>query len=419
MIKKKFNIPAAYQADFVKQVKERAYAKDPSPKVPSPVELNFGEVRFLLARNFGFCWGVENAVEIAYKTLEEEKNNRVFLLSEMIHNPTVNEDLKRKGISFIFETDGTPIIPLEELKSDDIVIIPAFGASKEVVQRLKEIGINPKKYDTTCPFVTKVWKRGGKLAKSGHSLVIHGKYRHEETRATFSQNADKSPTVVVKDLAEANILAECMLGKRNQKEFQIYFGHKSTEGFNPITDLEHFGVINQTTMLATETEEVMEVLKKAAIERFGSTDVAKHMADTRDTLCYATYENQSATDELAKTNVDLAFVLGGYNSSNTMHLVEILEKQMPTFHVRDFSELDGLESVHHYDQWTHEMLTTYDWLPEKRPLNIAITSGASCPDILMDEFIFGLLDRLNVNVGDVESILQNVGPKPEAKIPAP
>lgn len=413
MIKKKFNIPSAYQANFVKEVKERAYSADPKPEIPRPVELNFGDVRILLARNFGFCWGVENAVEIAYRTLETEKDKRVFLLSEMIHNPTVNEDLKRKGIHFIFETDGTPIIPIDSLNEDDIVIIPAFGASKEVVEKLIAKGINPKKYDTTCPFVTKVWKRGAKLAKSGHSLVIHGKYQHEETRATFSQNADKSPTVVVKDLDEARILADCMLGKRTSAEFERYFGHKSTEGFDPIRDLEHFGVINQTTMLATETEEVMSILKEAALQRFGSADLANHMAETRDTLCYATFENQSATDELAKSDADLAFVLGGYNSSNTMHLVEILEKKMPSYHVRDFSEITELKSIHHYDQWTNQMVQTDDWLPEKRPLTIAITSGASCPDILMDEFIFGLLQRLEIEVEDLESILNSVGPRPE------
>ncbi len=155
MIKKKFTIPAAYEANFVKKVKELAYAADPKPAVSMPVLLDFGKVRFWLARNFGFCWGVENAVEIAYKTLEQEKDKRVYLLSEMIHNPTVNEDLKRKGIQFLFETDGTPIIPLSTLTKEDVVIVPAFGASKDVVKELVEIGIDPKKYDTTCPFVTK------------------------------------------------------------------------------------------------------------------------------------------------------------------------------------------------------------------------------------------------------------------------
>jgi 4-hydroxy-3-methylbut-2-enyl diphosphate reductase len=201
-----------------------------------------------------------------------------------------------------------------------------------------------------------------------------------------------------------------MLGNRTLADFKTYFGHKCTAGFDPIRDLEHFGVINQTTMLATETEEVMSILKEAALKRFGSAELANHMAETRDTLCYATFENQSATDELAKTDADLAFILGGYNSSNTMHLVEILEKQMPSYHIRDFNELTDLKSIHHYDQWTNQMIKTEDWLPTKRPLTIAITSGASCPDILMDEFIFGLLERLDIEINDLESILDHIGP---------
>lgn len=393
MIKKKFDIPELYQANFVKQVKQLAYQADPKPEVPRPVLLDFGRVKFWLARNFGFCWGVENAVEIAYKTLEQYPDKRVFLLSEMIHNPTVNEDLQNKGIRFIFETDGTQLIPFEELNAEDIVIIPAFGAQKEVVAKLEALGIKPKAFDTTCPFVTKVWKRGSKLAKSGHSLVIHGKHEHEETKATFSQNADKSPTVIVKNIEEAKILAECMLGKQDSRVFEQYFAHKSTPGFDPVHDLEHFGVINQTTMLATETEEVMQILKKAAVERFGVEQLASHMADTRDTLCYATYENQSATLELAKVEADMAFVVGGYNSSNTMHLTEILEHKMPTFHVRDFSEISQ-EQISHFDQWTKQMQITKAWVPNTERINIAITSGASCPDVLMDEMIFGLLQLL-------------------------
>jgi 4-hydroxy-3-methylbut-2-enyl diphosphate reductase len=407
MIKKKFTIPSAYQANFVKKVKELAYAADPKPAVPKPVLLDFGQVRFWLARNFGFCWGVENAVEIAYKTLEQEKDKRVYLLSEMIHNPTVNEDLKRKGIQFLFETDGSPIIPLSSLTKEDVVIIPAFGASKEVVKELEEIGIDPKQYDTTCPFVTKVWKRGGKLAKSGHSLVIHGKHEHEETKATFSQNAKESPTVIVKNIEEAKALAACMLGEKSKTEFSQLFGHKSTPDFDPITDLTHFGVINQTTMLASETEEVMQILKEAAVKRFGVDEVKNHMADTKDTLCYATYENQTATLALAETKADVSFVLGGYNSSNTMHLVEILEKSMPTYHIRDFSEIYGLQSIRHFDQWTHQILETENWAPtQQNPITIALTSGASCPDILVDELIFGLLDLFEVEEPDFEKVIE-------------
>jgi 4-hydroxy-3-methylbut-2-enyl diphosphate reductase len=191
---------------------------------------------------------------------------------------------------------------------------------------------------------------------------------------------------------EARILAEIMTEDRPLEDFETYFGHKSTEGFNPLTDLEFFGVINQTTMLATETQEVMDILKEAAKERFGEENIQNHFADTSDTLCYATNENQSATYELADADPDIAIVVGGYNSSNTMHLVEILEDYCPTFHIRDANEFDSPEAILHFDQWDKEMKETKDWLPDTDgPIRIALTSGASCPDILVDEVLLKLL----------------------------
>lgn len=193
--------------------------------------------------------------------------------------------------------------------------------------------------------------------------MVHGKYEHEETRATFSHSADHSAVVVVLNPEEAKVLAEIMTEERPLSDFEEYFGHKATPGFNPLEDLKRFGVINQTTMLATETQEVMDILKVATIERFGEADILDHFADTSDTLCYATNENQSATLELAKQPADIAVVVGGYNSSNTMHLVEILEHSFPTYHVRDASEFKSENEVHHFDQWKKEVLITKDWLP--------------------------------------------------------
>src|SRR5699024_9831445 len=218
-----------------------------------------------------------------------------YLLSEMIHNPTVNEDLLGRGVKFLFETDGTELIPIDALSENDIVIVPAFGTTIEIQQKLKAQGIDPYEYNTTCPFVEKVWKRGKQLGKKGYSLVIHGKHRHEETRATFSHSADHSACVVVLNAEEAQILADILAGDRPKSDFLTHFAHKSTAGFDPHKDLEHFGVINQTTMLATETQEVMDILKGAAIKRFGEANILNHFADTSDTLCYATNENQSAT----------------------------------------------------------------------------------------------------------------------------
>ncbi len=366
---------------------------DPRKKELDPTLLDFEKVRFLIPRHFGFCYGVENAIDIAYRTVEENPGKNIYLLSEMIHNPTVNEDLLNRGVQFLFETDGSVRIPIETLDPNDIVIVPAFGTTLEIQEKLQQKGIDPYQYNTTCPFVEKVWNRGSKLGKKGYSLVVHGKYQHEETRATFSHSASHSPVVVVLNPDEARVLAEILTEKRPLDDFDTYFSHKSTPGFNPLKDLQFFGVINQTTMLATETQEVMDILKQAAAERFGESEVHKHFADTSDTLCYATNENQSATYALADASPDMALVVGGYNSSNTMHLVEILEQHCATYHIRDAGEIKSAEQIHHFNQWEKEILSTNNWLPgSDTPLTIALTSGASCPDILVDEVLFKILE---------------------------
>ncbi|MCW9707457.1 4-hydroxy-3-methylbut-2-enyl diphosphate reductase [Fodinibius salsisoli] len=407
MGRKQFNIPEIYHSPIIRKVKEANKVMDPRKKDLDPSVLDFGPVRFYVPRHFGFCYGVENAIDIAYDTVATHRDKDIYLLSEMIHNPTVNEDLLDRGVQFLFETDGTELIPIESLDEDDIVIVPAFGTTLEIQEKLKQQGIDPYEYNTTCPFVEKVWKRGTQLGKKGYSLVIHGKHRHEETRATFSHSADHSPCVVLLNPEEAHILADILTGDRPKSDFEKYFGHKSTDGFDPHEDLKHFGVINQTTMLATETEEVMNILKKAAIQKYGKSDILDHFADTSDTLCYATNENQSATLALADIDADLSIVVGGYNSSNTMHLVEILEHAFPTYHVRDAEEMDGPALIHHFDQWDKEMKGTSDWLPisNEEPVDIVITSGASCPDVLVDEVILKILSYFNTD-RSLEDVIQ-------------
>lgn len=394
-MRKKFDIPNMYESQIIKKVKEARQITDPRKKDASPTIVDFGPVRFLVPRHFGFCYGVENAIDIAYRTVEQNPDKTIYLLSEMIHNPTVNQDLLNKGVRFLFETDGTERIPISSLNSDDIVIVPAFGTTVEIQQKLEAQGIDPYQYDTTCPFVEKVWKRGRQLGKKGNALVIHGKYRHEETRATFSHTSKNAPCVVVLNPEEAQEIAEFMLEKRPIEEFYEKYSDKCTEGFDPRTDLHQFGVINQTTMLASETKEVMQILKDAAIEKYGEAEIDQHFADTSDTLCYATNENQSATYGLLEAEADLALVVGGYNSSNTMHLVELLESKFPTYHVRDVSELISEREIRHFDQWDKEIKTTDNWLPNTSPLTIIITSGASCPDVLVDEVILELLSYYN------------------------
>ncbi len=392
MARKEFQIPDMYKSPIIRKVKEATKITDPMKKDLKPTVLDFGPVQFYVPRFFGFCYGVENAIDIAYRAVEENPDKNIYLLSEMIHNPTVNEDLLGRGVQFLFDTDGTERIPIRSLSSEDIVIVPAFGTTLEIAEELEKVGIDPYEFNTTCPFVEKVWKRGQQLGKKDYALVVHGKHRHEETRATFSHSASHSQVVVVLNPEEANILAEIMTEERPLSDFEKYFGHKSTPDFNPLKDLRRFGVINQTTMLATETQEVMDILKEATIRQFGEADILDHFADTTDTLCYATNENQSATLALAETDADLALVVGGYNSSNTMHLVEILEHSFPTYHVRDADELKSTSTIQHFDQWKKEILNSENWLPEtQEPLKIAITSGASCPDILVDEVMLKVL----------------------------
>lgn len=406
MGRKTFDIPEIYQSPIIRKVKDANKVMDPRKKDLEPSILDFGPVRFFVPRHFGFCYGVENAIDIAYKTVEKNPDKDIYLLSEMIHNPTVNEDLLDRGVQFLFETDGTELIPIESLDEDDIVIVPAFGTTIEIQEKLRKQGIDPYEYNTTCPFVEKVWNRGKQLGKKGYSLVIHGKHQHEETRATFSHSAGHSPCVVVLNPEEAQILADILTGDRSKSAFDEFFGHKSTDGFDPHKDLEHFGVINQTTMLATETQEVMDILKEAAVEQYGETDILDHFADTSDTLCYATNENQSATLALSDTSADLSIVVGGYNSSNTMHLVEILEETFPTYHVRDAEEIKSQDEIRHFNQWDKEIKSTTGWLSDlERPVDIAITSGASCPDVLVDEVLLKILSYFD-NTRSVEEIIK-------------
>ncbi len=412
MPRKEFQIPDMYKSPIIRLVKEATKITDPMKKDITPTVLDFGPVQFLVPRFFGFCYGVENAIDIAYRAVDENPDKDIYLLSEMIHNPTVNEDLLRRGVKFLHNTDGSELIPISTLDSEDIVIVPAFGTTLEIEAELKEKGIDPYEFNTTCPFVEKVWKRGKQLGKKEYALVVHGKHQHEETRATFSHSADHSAVCVVLNPEEAHILADIMTERRPLADFEKYFGHKATPGFNPFEDLRRFGVINQTTMLATETQEVMDILKAATIERFGDADILDHFADTSDTLCYATNENQSATLALAEQDADLAFVVGGYNSSNTMHLVEILEHSFPTYHVRDASEFKSKAEIHHFDQWKKEVLITKDWLPTDRPLKVAITSGASCPDVLVDEVMLHILSYFE-NTKEVDEVMEPYKAKSE------
>lgn len=386
-----FEIPTHYRSNLIGRLKAWRKTQDPKKKDLSPTLLDLGPVRFVFARHFGFCYGVENAIEISYKALEENPGKRIFLLSQMIHNPEVNADLESHGLRFIQDTHGQMLMDWSELTADDIVIIPAFGTTLETEAKLKAIGIDPLKHNTTCPFVEKVWKRSAQLGTLEYTVVIHGKAAHEETRATFSHTAAGAPAVIVKDMAETEELGRIILGELPLSRFSELFGSRCTPGFDTAKDLHRIGVVNQTTMLATETQAIADHLKQVMVKKYGDAALGQHFADTRDTLCYATNDNQDATNELLKQEADLALVVGGYNSSNTSHLVELLEHKFPTYFINGEKELLSADEIEHFNYPAHKLEHTPNWLPAKRPLTIILTSGASCPDTLLDRVMLKVL----------------------------
>jgi 4-hydroxy-3-methylbut-2-enyl diphosphate reductase len=386
---KTFQVPPAYRSPLITAIKNKRRQEDRMKKDFSPILLDFGTLHIYLARHFGFCYGVENAIDIAFRTIEENPGKNIFLLSEMIHNPLVNQDLKNKGIHFLQDTKGAQLIPFENLGSDDIVITPAFGTTLEIDSILKSKGIHTAIYNTTCPFVEKVWNRSGQIAENKFTVIIHGKPGHEETRATFSHAATAGPALVIRNLGEAIALGEFIKGEKDAIEFFELFKDRFSVGFDPAKDLNRIGVVNQTTMLASETQQIADYLKKAVQESSisESENPDDRFADTRDTLCYATNDNQSAVSGMLATNADLAIVVGGYNSSNTSHLVELCEVRLPTYFVEGPEKLISEEAILHFDLHSHKEKTSTGWIPNKTLLRVLMTSGASCPDSIVESVI--------------------------------
>ena len=358
----------------------------------TPTILDFGSVQIYLARHFGFCYGVENAIEIAFKTIEENPNKRTFLLSEMIHNPQVNADLQKRGVQFLQDTYGNPLIPFDTLTKDDIVIIPAFGTTLVMEEKLNALGIATEKYNTTCPFVEKVWNRSEQIAQKNYTVIVHGKPTHEETRATFSHAAKHTPTVVVNDMAEAILLSKFITGEKDAPEFYELFKGKYSDGFSTEKDLQRIGVVNQTTMLASDTQAISDFLKNSMQQKYGldKNTIEERFADTKDTLCYATNDNQTAVTGLLEIEADFALVVGGYNSSNTSHLVELCEEKLPTYFINSAEKIISSTQIKHFNFHTSTEEYTTNFIPIKTPVKILITSGASCPDALVE----GVIEKL-------------------------
>jgi 4-hydroxy-3-methylbut-2-enyl diphosphate reductase len=394
---KHFEVPLGYRSSLISAIKEKRKLDDKLKKDTQPTLLDLGNLKIYLARHFGFCYGVENAIEIAYRTIESNQGKRIFLLSEMIHNPQVNADLLQKGVQFLQDTNGKELIPFETLTKDDIVIIPAFGTTIAMEKKLNAIGIQVQQYNTTCPFVEKVWNRSAQISKKGYSIIIHGKPKHEETRATFSHASANSPTLIVNDMEDTIQLGKIISGELPVTDFYSYFNGKYSENFNPVTDLEKIGVVNQTTQLATDTQAISDYLKSVMVTKFGESELPVHFADTRDTLCYATNDNQTAVNSLLEIPADIAFVMGGKNSSNSSHLVELCENKLTTYFIDGPEKLIDANSILNTNWRNKEQSIIYNYLPTKDTTTILMTSGASCPDTVVEAVIRQIADYYNVS----------------------
>ncbi|RZM82668.1 4-hydroxy-3-methylbut-2-enyl diphosphate reductase [Leptolyngbya iicbica] len=348
-----------YQSSLIQRIRDNNHV------------LTEGDVTIHLAKSFGFCWGVERAVAMAYETRQHFPTERIWITNEIIHNPGVNQRLKDMNVHFIEMVDGQKDFSV--VGDGDVVILPAFGASVQEMQLLNDRGCTI--VDTTCPWVSKVWNTVEKHKKKDHTSIIHGKYKHEETVATSSF---AKTYLVVLNLDEAQYVADYILHGGNRDEFLAKFQNAYSEGFDPDTDLDRIGVANQTTMLKGETEAIGKLFEKTMLQKYGPLELNDHFL-AFNTICDATQERQDAMFELVDETVDLMLVIGGYNSSNTTHLQEIaIERNIPSYHI------DGPERIGADNRIEHKLLhgdltVTENWLPEG-PIAVGVTSGASTPD---------------------------------------
>ncbi|MAZ57907.1 MAG: 4-hydroxy-3-methylbut-2-enyl diphosphate reductase [Flavobacteriales bacterium] len=403
---KKFQIPLFYNSNIIDQIRRIRESKDPRKKDLSPSLIKIDNIHVYIGRHFGFCYGVKNAIEICYQTIEKYPNKRIFLLSQMIHNQAVNDDLLENGVSFIMDTHGNQLIKWDNINQDDIIIIPAFGTSLEILEILKEKNINTEKFDTTCPFVEKVWNRLEQISRKGFTVVIYGTAQHEETRSTFSRAKKYGPSIIVEDIEEVQILCNFMSGKESEFNVKKIFQNKCSENFNFKKDLAKLGVVNQTTMLASETKHIIDLFTNTLVLKHGEENIKNYIANTRDTLCYATNENQESTLRLLREEVDLAIIVGGYNSSNTTHLVELTsEKTEKTYFINSAKKILPNNSIKHFDIALKKEIITKNFLPKKE-CKVLLTSGASCPDILLENIIMKLTEINNITI-DQKAIIKD------------
>jgi 4-hydroxy-3-methylbut-2-en-1-yl diphosphate reductase len=346
-----------------------------------------GRLTVHLAREFGFCYGVDRAVDYAYQTRERFPDRRVFLTGEIIHNPHVNENLRAMGIGFLSDEPDA----IDRLSAGDVVILPAFGVTVAMLQQLDDRGCTL--IDTTCGSVLNVWKNVRRYAENGYTSIIHGKMWHEETQATASQAVGYGGKyLVIFDRRETEEVCAYIRRSGHRTAFMARFGGAASPGFDPDRDLQHIGLANQTTMLMSESLEIGEMLKAAIVERFGEAHLAERF-QAFDTICSATQDRQDAVVRLLEERpVDLMLVIGGYNSSNTANLARICAGSRPTFHIADPECLVSATEIHHRPIGTKAETTTSGWLPQTGSLSIGLTSGASTPDNLVGAAILKLAE---------------------------
>ncbi len=400
-----------YQSRLCEAIK--ALARTNERSASRPATLDFGAVQYVIPSHFGFCLGVKNAIERAYESLAENPGQRVFMLSELIHNPFVNEDLRRRGLRFLQTDKGQPFTideaaapaghtgPLlwDSLTAEDIVIIPAFGATDEDKKKLVRKGIRVAQFDATCMLVEKVWKAARGFGREGYTVVIHGKSEHEETKATFSNSRRAAPSIIIRNLDEARLLGDYIAEPAEAKRAGLLtrFAGLHTPGFDPARHLDRVAVVNQTTLLMNETAAIIEYFKSLFVEKYGEADGPAHVggAGKKDTLCYATQVNQDALQRALAEPLDAAFIIGGKNSSNTYQLYRLCEQKLGprAFFIQSEGNIRSRDEIEHYvfpavnnggsgHTEVHKL-----WPGDDAPKRVLITGGASCPDGLVQQVI--------------------------------
>ncbi len=360
--------------------------------------LRAGDLTVRLAAEFGFCYGVDRAVEYAYETRSRFPDRDIYITDEIIHNPHVNQRLREMGIRFLSDRD-----PLEggweALGPRDVVILPAFGVTVGQMALLRERGCTL--VDTTCGSVLNVWKNVERYARDGFTSVIHGKYNHEETRATASRTGlhPGGKYVVVRDLEETAMVCDAIRGRGDRRAFLDRFARAVSRGFDPDRDLQRVGLANQTTMLSSESQRVAEEIRLAMIDRYGEAELPEHFRSF-DTICSATQDRQDAVLRLLEDGVSMMLVIGGYNSSNTNNLAELSARKVPTYHIEDASCLVNASTIRHKPVGGKSEETARDWLPSG-PLVIGITAGASTPNNRIGEVVERILKIRSVQLPDL------------------